>query len=112
MPKLDQVNMLILLITILRELHLLFSPPSVQDLGYRTYPWLSCSCHCNRNKRGCSCSSNNNKMGYLDLFVLIIKIMGLSAIGAGQSTKTLWVFIFLTILVDGILEIDQGGSDV
>lgn len=41
-PKLDQVNMLLHLITILRELHLLFSPLSIQDVAYGMYPSLSC----------------------------------------------------------------------
>lgn len=99
MPNLDQGNMLILLITILREWHLLFSPPSVQDLGYRTYPWLSCSCHCNRNKEDVPVAVTIMKWGTSGLVVLIVKMMGLSTIGAGQSTKALWVLIFLTILV-------------
>lgn len=86
MPKLDQVNMLILLITILRESHLLFSPPSVQDLGYGTCPWLSCSCHCNRNKEDVPVAVTITKWGAYGWFVLIIKIMGLSTIDAGQIT--------------------------
>lgn len=102
MAKLDQMNMLILLITILRELHLLFSPPSVQDLGYRTYPWLSCNCHCNRNKEDVPVAVTITKWGTYSLFVLIIKIVGLSTIGAAQSTKALWVLIFLTISVDRV----------
>lgn len=89
MPKLDQVNMLILLITILRELHLLFSPPSVQDLGYRTYPWLSCNCHCNRNKEDVPVAVTITKWGTYSLFMSIIKIMGLTITGAGQHTKAL-----------------------
>lgn len=89
MTKLDQVNMLILLITILGELHLLFSLPSVQDLGYRTYPWLSCNCHCSRNKEDVPVAVKITKWGNYSLFVLIIKIMGLSTIGAGPCTKAL-----------------------
>lgn len=63
-------------------------------------PWLSCSSHCNRNREDdVPIAVTITKWGTYGLFGLIIKIMGLSTIGAGQSTKALWILIFLTILV-------------
>lgn len=71
-------------------------------------PWLSCSCHCNRNQEDdVPVAVTITKWGTYGLFVLIIKIMGLSTIGADQSTKALWILIFLTILVDRMRDQDK-----